>query len=81
MESLTRGLANEVAREGARVDAVAPGLIATEMAPPDVDRLAESGVPMGRVGRPEEVAEAVGRLMSPAARYVTGTAVTVSGGR
>lgn len=81
VESLTRGLANEVAREGVRVNAVAPGLIATDMSPADVDRLAENGVPMGRVGRPEEVAEAVGWLLSPAAAYVTGTTVTVSGGR
>ncbi|MFF4805508.1 SDR family oxidoreductase [Streptomyces sp. NPDC001351] len=81
VESLTRGLANEVAREDIRVNAVAPGLVDTDMAPPDLDRLAEAGVPMGRPGQPREVAEAVAWLMSPAASYVTGTTVTMSGGR
>jgi NAD(P)-dependent dehydrogenase (short-subunit alcohol dehydrogenase family) len=81
VESLTRGLANEMAREGVRVNAVAPGLVDTDMAPDELDRLAETGVPMGRPAQPREVAEAVGWLMSPAASYVTGTTVTVSGGR
>jgi NAD(P)-dependent dehydrogenase (short-subunit alcohol dehydrogenase family) len=81
VESLTRGLANEVAQQGIRVNAVAPGLVDTDMAPPDLAELAATGVPMGRPAQPREVAEAVGWLMSPAASYVTGTTVTVSGGR
>ncbi len=52
VESLTRGLANEVEREGIRVDAVAPGPVDTDMAPPDMDRLVKTAVPMGRPAHP-----------------------------
>jgi len=81
IDSLTLGLAREVAAEGIRVNAVAPGLIATEMNSPE--RLARVGptIPMRRAGEPQDIAEAVAWLMSPAANYVTGTILTVSGGR
>lgn len=85
VETFTRGLAREVAAEGVRVNAVAPGLIETGLhaaagAPDRLARLAP-GVPMGRPGTAEEVAEAILWLLSPAASYVTGTLVEVGGGR
>ncbi len=85
VDTFTRGLAREVAAEGIRVNAVAPGLIETEMhaaagAPDRAARLA-SGIPMQRAGTPAEVAEAVLWLLSGAATYVTGTILEVGGGR
>ena len=85
VDSFTLGLAREVAGEGIRVNAVAPGLIETGLhaaagAPDRLTRLGP-GVPMGRPGRPEEVAEAVLWLLSPAASYATGTILEVTGGR
>lgn len=82
VESFTKGLANEVAREGIRVNAVAPGMTATDMASDEMREAASrGGIPMGRIGEAEEIAQAVLWLLSPAASYVTGTVVTVSGGR
>jgi NAD(P)-dependent dehydrogenase (short-subunit alcohol dehydrogenase family) len=84
-DTLTVGLAREVAREGIRVNAVRPGLIATELhamagAPDRLERLS-GGVPMGRAGTAEEVAETILWLASPQASYVNGTLVEVGGGR
>jgi NAD(P)-dependent dehydrogenase (short-subunit alcohol dehydrogenase family) len=85
IDTLTIGLAREVARDGIRVNAVAPGLVETEIHsaagdPARPERMA-AGIPLGRAGKPEEVAEAVLWLLSPAAAYVTGTILPVSGGR
>ena len=85
IEALTIGLSREVAREGIRVNAVAPGLIETEIHasagfPDRVEKLA-STVPMGRGGSADEVAEAILWLLSDAASYVVGASLRVSGGR
>jgi NAD(P)-dependent dehydrogenase (short-subunit alcohol dehydrogenase family) len=81
IETFTRGIANELAREGIRVNAVAPGLIATDMVTAQLAESAKGGIPVGRLGQPEEIAEAVAFLLSPAASYMTGSIMTVSGGR
>jgi len=85
LDSMTRGLALEVAAEGIRVNAVRPGLIHTDIhaqggEPGRVDRLGPQ-VPMGRGGRPEEVAEGIVWLLSPAASYATGAFIDLAGGR
>jgi len=81
IQTLAHGLSNEVAGEGIRVVGVAPGVIRTDMTSVDAEEVARSGTPMGRTGTPEEVAEAIAWLASPAASYVSGTVLTVSGGR
>jgi NAD(P)-dependent dehydrogenase (short-subunit alcohol dehydrogenase family) len=81
IETFTRGVANELAREAIRVNAVAPGLIETDMVTPQLAQSAAGGIPVGRLGQPEEIAEAVAFLLSPAASYMTGSIMTVSGGR
>jgi NAD(P)-dependent dehydrogenase (short-subunit alcohol dehydrogenase family) len=78
---MTLGLARELAGEGIRVNAVAPGLIATEIHPPGrLERLVPS-TPIGRAGTAEEVAEAILFLLSDAASYITGSVLRVGGGR
>ena len=76
---LTRTVAAEVARRGVTVNAVAPGIVETELASDVVDDLAKA-VPARRAGTPEEVAACVRFLVSPDAGYVTGTTLTVDGG-
>lgn len=85
LDSMTRGLALEVAAEGIRVNAVRPGLIHTGIhalggEPGRVDRIGPN-LPMGRGGQPEEVAEAILYLLSPASSYSTGAFLDVAGGR
>ena len=81
IDTLTLGLARELAAEGIRVNAVAPGPIATDIHPPGrLDRLAPA-VPLGRAGTPEEVAEAVVFMLSDASSYTTGVVLRVAGGR
>jgi NAD(P)-dependent dehydrogenase (short-subunit alcohol dehydrogenase family) len=85
VDVLVRGLAKELAGEGLRVNAVAPGMIDTEIharagIPERVARIVP-GVPMQRLGTADEVAEAVLWLASEQASYVTGAVLDVSGGR
>ena len=85
IDSFTVGLSREVAEEGIRVNAVAPGLIDTDIhvtagQPDRIERMAPT-VPMARAGSAAEVAAAILWLLSDEASYVTGTIVRVSGGR
>ena len=87
LNQLTRAMALALADEGIRVNAVAPGTIATELARQAVltsdaarTRIL-SRTPMKRLGEPEEVARAVAFLASDAASYITGEILTVDGGR
>jgi NAD(P)-dependent dehydrogenase (short-subunit alcohol dehydrogenase family) len=79
--TFTRGLSDEVAPEGIRVNSVSPGLIATDMAAaaPGAKEIAAHS-PIGRMGRPDEIAATVSWLISPAASFITGSDITVSGG-
>ena len=85
IESLTVGLANEVAGDGIRVNAVAPGLIFTDIHIPagDPTRAERLGptVPIGRAGVPEEIAKPILWLLSAEASYTVGATLRVGGGR
>jgi 3-oxoacyl-[acyl-carrier protein] reductase len=81
--ALTRTLAREVARKGVTVNAVAPGFIETDMTavvPENVLEQVRQNTPVGRLGKPEEVASAVRYLASPGAAFVTGEVLNVNGG-
>lgn len=84
----TKSAALEYAARGIRVNAVCPGMIQTPMSDkmiaegqgPELDRMLKTFVPMKRLGRPEEIADAVLWLSSDAASYVTGQSISVDGG-
>lgn len=81
VDALTIGLSRELAGEGIRVNAVSPGPIDTEIHEPGrLERIAHT-LPSGRVGTPQEVAEAILFLISDRASYTSGTILTVSGAR
>jgi len=80
---LTKSLAREVASRNITVNAVAPGFIDTDMTKslPDAQKQALlAAIPAGRLGSPEDIAEAVFFLASPAAAYITGQTLSVNGG-
>ena len=85
VDSFTLGLAKEVAREGIRVNAVAPGFVKTTIhADSGMPRRLEEEAPnepMGRAAEPEEIAEPILWLLSPAASFTTGAILRVAGGR
>ena len=83
INAMTRSLAVELAPRGIRVNAVAPGIILTEMTNrirSFADQELKTSIPMGRYGRPEEVATAVRFLASAEASYITGQVLHVTGG-
>ncbi|MCB2402438.1 SDR family NAD(P)-dependent oxidoreductase [Rhizobium ruizarguesonis] len=82
LHSFTRGLARELGSRDITVNLVQPGSTDTEMNPADGDfaDFQRALIPLGRYGKPEDVAAAVAFLASPAARHITGTILTVDGG-
>jgi 3-oxoacyl-[acyl-carrier protein] reductase len=81
---LTKALAEEVAKYGIRVNCVCPALIETELVERMDKKQAEylkSKIPLGRLGKPEEVAELVKFLVSDASDFITGQAINIDGGR
>jgi 3-oxoacyl-[acyl-carrier protein] reductase len=76
----TKALAQEVARRGVTVNAVAPGFIRTDMTQDLNEQELKGLIPMKRFGEPEEVADAVVFLASPRASYITGTVLSINGG-
>ncbi|MGP2440053.1 SDR family NAD(P)-dependent oxidoreductase [Streptomyces sp. JW3] len=85
VDALTVGLSKELGPDGIRVNAVAPGLVDTDMhaamGAPDRVRQMAPGVPLRRAGRAEEIAAAIAWLLSPDASYTTGAVLRVAGGR
>jgi NAD(P)-dependent dehydrogenase (short-subunit alcohol dehydrogenase family) len=85
LDTLAIGLAKELAPQGVRVNAVRPGLIETDIhasgGQPDRAQRLGATTPLGRAGRPEEVAAAIVWLLSDGASYTTGAILDVSGGR
>ena len=80
---MTKALAKELAPSGITVNAVAPGAIRTKMLTDwgdEIQKELEAEIPMGRIGNPEEIAEAVGFLASDKAKYITGHVLSVNGG-
>ena len=85
LEGLTKAMAVELARHNIRVNSVAPTFIETPMtapmlAKPEFRAFVDNMIPLGRIGKPEDVAAAVVYLASPAANMVTGTSLLVDGG-
>ena len=83
VHAMTRVLSRECASRGIRVNAIAPGVVQTEMVdtiPQEVRSEMLKNVPLGRLGEPEEIAYTAAFLCSPLASYITGQTIEVNGG-
>lgn len=84
VEAMTVGLAKEVADQGIRVNAVAPGTVRTRIhadaGDPNRPERAAARIPLGRAGEPKEIAPAIVWLLGPEASYVTGATIRAAGG-
>ncbi|WP_433508435.1 SDR family oxidoreductase [Pseudonocardia halophobica] len=86
IRSLTKVVALKTARDGIRCNTICPGLIQSDIhtpvqaANPEAYKVLLDGVPMGRLGEPDDIAHAALYLVSPEARYVTGAEIVVDGG-
>ncbi len=83
MNGLTKSLARELAKDKIRVNAVAPGIIRTDMVAKLPDQMIQpliSRIPAGRMGEPEDIANAFLFLSSDLASYITGAVLSVDGG-
>ncbi|MEJ5208768.1 acetoacetyl-CoA reductase [Denitratimonas sp. CY0512] len=84
VQGFTRALAQEVARKGVTVNAVSPGYVGTQLVmdmPEDIRARIVAEIPLGRLGRPEEIAALVGFIASEPAGYMTGSNVAMNGGQ
>ncbi len=84
VHGFTKALAQEVARKGVTVNTVSPGYLATKMVtavPEDVLKQIVAGIPVGRLGKPEEIAALVAFIASDAAAFLTGSNVSMNGGQ
>ena len=84
MHGFTKALAQEVAGKGVTVNTIAPGYIATDMVmavPEEIRNKIIAQIPVGRLGRPEEIAAAVAYLASDEAGFVTGSELSINGGQ
>jgi acetoacetyl-CoA reductase len=84
IHGFTKAVAQEVARKGVTVNTVSPGYIATEMVmavPEEIRNQIIAQIPVGRLGKPEEIAAAVAFLCSEEAAYVTGSDLSINGGQ
>ena len=81
LAALTREFAADFGRLGVRVNAIAPGEIATSILSPGTEAIVEKEVPMQRLGRPSEIADTIFFLCSPAASYINGAEIHINGGQ
>ncbi len=78
--SITKSLGNTLGAKGIRVNAIAPGWVDTEMVPTDIASVSSEAIPLGRNGRPQEIADLVEFLISEKASYINGETIAIDGG-